>query len=468
MQQSSKNDFMKIRRAFLAGAILTLVATGCEQTDRLQDRFRDLTSYEAYHQSLSEVGLAETALGRDWLAAGLIAVENAAPVSLPFEEQGFLTAETPDAAAYRIRLGRGQKLKVEVTLKSGNDMRVFVDLFRIPASPDHPMRPVSSTDTVPSIFVHEPWRGGDYILRVQPELLRAGEYRVTLRLEAQLAFPVDGSDMRAAQSLFGVAREGGRRSHEGIDIFARRGTPVLATSAGTINRVSVTNLGGNVVWLRDPVRNANIYFAHLDSQAVQNGDRVQVGDTLGFVGNTGNARTTPPHLHFGIYRRGEGAVDPAPFIRPVPKGRPVNQSTDLGRLGSTVRLRHDGIRLRAAPGRDGPVIRELAKHTLVRVHAASADYFRVRLPDGMGGYIASRLTEDATTPLGRQTIRTSGTIVQTAPEISAPAVAQLSHGTEVSILGRFDGYLYVRGPNGAPVWLKDQELHEQSRGGLQK
>ena len=109
---------------------------------------------------------------------------------------------------------------------------------------------------------------------------------------------------------------------------------MLATSAGTINRVSVTNLGGKVVWIRDPVRNANIYFAHLDSQVVQNGDRVEVGDTIGFVGNTGNARTTPPHLHFGIYRRGEGAVDPAPFIRPVPRVRPATISADLHRLGS--------------------------------------------------------------------------------------------------------------------------------------
>ncbi|HAT38507.1 MAG TPA: peptidase M23 [Gemmatimonadetes bacterium] len=452
---------MKIPRSLLLGSNLVLLATACEQTDVFQDQFRDLTPYEAYYQSLSDVGLAESALVRDWHAAGITAVERAAPVSLPFEERGFLIGNDPNAMAYRITLDRGQRLTAEVSLESGEVSRVFVDLLRIPTSPSNPLRPVISADTLPGLFVHEPWRGGEYILRVQPELLRGGEYRVTLRLEPQLAFPVEGRDMRSALSLFGVSREGGRRSHEGIDLFARRGTPVLATSAGTINRVSVTNLGGKVVWLRDPVRNANIYFAHLDSQAVQNGDRVDVGDTIGFVGNTGNARTTPPHLHLGIYRRGEGAVDPAPFIRPVPSGRPLTISADLHRLGSTMRSRQDGIRLRVAPNTGSSVIRELAAYTPVHVLAASGDYFRVRLPDDVQGYVAARLTEEVSEPLEHRTV--SG-ITQTAwinPTSNGHPVAELDRGTEVSILGRFDGYFYALDPVGNPVWLKTEEFQEQ-------
>ena len=452
---------MKIPGSLLLGSNLVLLATACEQTDVFQDQFRDLTPYEAYYQSLSDVGLAESALVRDWHAAGITAVERAAPVSLPFEERGFLIGNDPNAMAYRITLGRGQRLTAEVSLESGEVSRVFVDLLRIPTSPSNPLRPVISADTLPGLFVHEPWRGGEYILRVQPELLRGGEYRVTLRLEPQLAFPVEGRDMRSALSLFGVSREGGRRSHEGIDLFARRGTPVLATSAGTINRVSVTNLGGKVVWLRDPVRNANIYFAHLDSQAVQNGDRVDVGDTIGFVGNTGNARTTPPHLHLGIYRRGEGAVDPAPFIRPVPSGRPLTISADLHRLGSTMRSRQDGIRLRVAPNTGSSVIRELAAYTPVHVLAASGDYFRVRLPDDVQGYVAARLTEEVSEPLERRTV--SG-ITQTAwinPTSNGHPFAELGRGTEVSILGRFDGYFYALDPVGNPVWLKTEEFQEQ-------
>ena len=57
------------------------------------------------------------------------------------------------------------------------------------------------------------------------------------------------------------------------------------------------------------------YYAHLERPAVTTGEHVTVGDVVGYVGNTGNARTTPPHLHFGIYRRGEGPIDPLPFVQ---------------------------------------------------------------------------------------------------------------------------------------------------------
>ena len=216
-------------------------------------------------------------------------------------------------------------------------------------------------------------------MRLQPELLRGGNYTVTLQLEAQLAFPVEGYGVRSIQSVFGADRDAGRRSHDGVDIFARRGTPVLATSAGRVNRVQVTNLGGKVVWLRDPIRNSNIYFAHLDSQAVSRGQEVEIGDTLGFVGNTGNARTTPPHLHFGIYRRGEGPVNPDPFLR-SPRGTMEEQTADLGQLGEWVRLLNDGIRLRAAPSRSGEVLRELGQYTPLRVLAGSGGVFPSQTP----------------------------------------------------------------------------------------
>lgn len=444
------------RTSIVCSFAFALAMGGCEQVEQVQDRFRDMTPHEAYQASLAEAGLAETALGRDWLAAGRVAVDDAAPISLPFEEEGFITPEAPGAMAYRVTVGRGQKLMAEVSLQSDDGTRVFVDLFRVPASSDDPPRPVVSSDSVPGAFVHEPWRGGEFVLRLQPELLRGGQYRVSLRLEAQLAFPVAGHDMRAAQSLWGVDRDGGRRSHEGIDIFARRGTPVVATSAGVVNRVNVTNLGGKVVWVRDPVRNANLYFAHLDSQHVSNGDRVQVGDTIGFVGNTGNARTTPPHLHFGVYRRGEGAVNPAPFIS-APEGMLAPLTADLDRLGSWVRLRNGGIRLRAAPGTRTPVVRELGEHTPLRVLGGSGEYFRVRLPDGVQGYVAARLTEGVDQPLGRQAVVADSESVRASPRDGAAVVARLDRGTEVPVIGRFDGYLYVVSPDGSPGWLADAQ-----------
>jgi len=432
------------------------VLTACEQVEQVQDRFRDMTPYEAYEASLADAGLAETALVRDWLMAGREAVDAPAPISLPFQEEGFISAEAPSAMAYRVTIGRGQRLTAEVTLNSGEQTRVFIDLFRVPGNEDDPLRPVISSDSVPGEFVIEPWRGGDYVLRLQPELLRGGTYGVTLRLEAQLAFPVEGYSMRGVQSIFGADRDGGRRSHAGVDIFARRGTPVLATSAGRVNRVDVTNLGGKVVWVRDPIRNSNIYFAHLDSQYVRNGDQVQIGDTLGFVGNTGNARTTPPHLHFGVYRSREGAVDPYPFLDP-PRGTLAEQTADLDQLGEWVRLVDDGIRLRAAPGRSGAVIRELGQYTPVRVLGGSGEYFRVRSPEGVDGYVAARLTEPVDSPLGSQ-VAEAGGAVRLEPKDDALIMVRLKPGEQVPVLGRYERFLYVRAPGGLTGWMDaDQE-----------
>jgi murein DD-endopeptidase MepM/ murein hydrolase activator NlpD len=392
---------MTLGRTRAAVGLALVGLLGCEEVEQVQDRFRDLTPYEAYSESLSQAGLAETALARDWITAGSAAVDDAAPVALPFQEEGYITAEVPTAMAYRITVPRGRRLTADVTLETEDGTRVFVDLFRVAAGDEDPPRPIISTDSVPGSFEHEPWREGDFILRLQPELLRGGQYRVTLRLEAQLAFPVGGRSMQAIQSVFGAERDGGARSHDGVDIFAPRGTPVLAAAAGRAYRVGITNLGGKVVWVRDPVRNARLYYAHLDSQHVRNGDRIEIGDTLGFVGNTGNARTTPPHLHFGLYRTGEGPIDPTPFLAP-PRGTLPELTADLGQLGEWVRLQSDGTHLRAAPDIDAPVLRELEQVTRVRVLGGSGEYFRVRLPDGSSGYVAARLTEPANLPYSTQ------------------------------------------------------------------
>ena len=438
------------RSLFRISAVLALIGiSACEEIEQVQDRFRDMTPYEAYETSLADAGLVDTALGRDWIMAGREAIESPASVSLPFHEEGFISAEDPRAMAYRVTIARGQRLTTEVTLNSRERTRVFIDLFRVPANEDDPLRPVFSSDSVPGDFVVEPWRDGEYVLRLQPELLRGGRYGVTLRAEAQLAFPVEGYGMRGVQSIFGVERDGGRRSHAGVDIFARRGTPVLAAAAGRVNRVGMTNLGGKVVWVRDPVRNANIYYAHLDSQYVRNGDEVHIGDTVGFVGNTGNARTTPPHLHFGLYRR--GAVDPFPFLNP-PRGTLAEQTADLDQLGKWVRLVNDGIRLRATPALHGAIIRELDQYTPLRVLGGSGQYFRVRSPDGIDGYVAARLTEPVDAPLNSQ-VAAAGGAVFLEPDDRALVIVRLDPGEQVPVLGHYEGYLYVRAPSGYTGWM---------------
>lgn len=380
------------RRRF--GILLAIAALGaCEQAEKLEDRFRDLTPYEAYQEKLAAAGLDSTALAMDWAAAGRAAVEEPITVDLPFEEEGYITAEAPVAVGYRVHIPRGRKLTFGVYLETDEGTRLFLDLFRVPGNEDDPLRPVFSSDSVGGIFEHEdPWRAGDYVLRLQPELLRGGTYRVVLTQEAQFAFPVEGSSMSAILSVFGAPRDGGRRVHHGVDIFARRGTPVLAATAGTTYRVNDTNIGGKVVWVRDEEREARFYYAHLDSQYVGNGVRVEVGDTIGFVGNTGNARTTHPHLHFGVYRRPGGPFDPYPFLDPPRRTLP-EMTADLALLGGHVLPSNEGIRLRASPGTRSDVVMELEAGASLRVLGASGGWYRVQLPDGRRGYVAARLMQ---------------------------------------------------------------------------
>jgi murein DD-endopeptidase MepM/ murein hydrolase activator NlpD len=129
---------------------------------------------------------------------------------------------------------------------------------------------------------------------------------------ASLPVPVAGVRPARLADTWGGMRSEGRR-HEGIDIFAQRGTPVLAATEGIVLRVGSNRLGGQVVWVLGPGGQRH-YYAHLDSYGdVHAGMRIDAGHIVGYVGNTGNAATTPPHLHYGIYTAG-GAVNPYPYL----------------------------------------------------------------------------------------------------------------------------------------------------------
>lgn len=131
---------------------------------------------------------------------------------------------------------------------------------------------------------------------------------------ARLPVPVQGVIAARIADTFGAPR-GVDRAHAGVDIFATRGTPVTSTSLGLVVSIRDAGLGGKQVWLLGPARERH-YYAHLDGWApgLEQGARVAPGDVLGFVGTTGNARGTPPHLHYGIYGRG-GAYDPLPLFK---------------------------------------------------------------------------------------------------------------------------------------------------------
>ena len=446
--------FRKLARALAAGALVG--TAGCGADEALRDALTPtLTPHERYAKRLRDAALDSTALGRDWIRAAGNAVQQPMAVALPFRETGYFSPTEVSAVGYRFFLRRGQRLAVQLDSADTARARVFVDLYHDPADTTRPLDHVESGDLDDAIVEYEARRDGDYVVRLQPELLRGGQYTLTLRSEASLAFPVSGRDSRAAQSFFGAARDGGRRNHHGIDIFAPRGTPVVAASEGVVRNVGTTNLGGKVVWLWDVKRGQSLYYAHLDSQIARPGALVRIGDTLGLVGNTGNARSTPPHLHFGIYRRGEGPVDPYPFVH-QPRATPAPVRADLSGLGEWVRTSAATVTLRAAPVDAAPLVARLPRHTVVRIEGASDTWYRVRLPDGVTGWFSARFAERATRPLRTQRLASEATVRERPAPLSSP-MEQVERGTGVPVLGRFAEYLYVQTPEGRTGWVAAAE-----------
>lgn len=128
-------------------------------------------------------------------------------------------------------------------------------------------------------------------------------------------FPVAGENSYGDD--YGAPRAG-TGWHQGNDVFASVGTPVVAVADGTISKVGWNTLGGNRLWLTDGAGTA-YYYAHLSAYApvAFDGSRVRAGEVVGYVGNTGQAATTPPHLHFEVHPGGIDAdpVDPYALLR---------------------------------------------------------------------------------------------------------------------------------------------------------
>jgi murein DD-endopeptidase MepM/ murein hydrolase activator NlpD len=271
-----------------------------------------VSPHTSYAQTLERSGLARTALGRAWLDASEHVLATAARVDLPIQQRvpfDLTSAHQPLAWAFRVTLQRGQRLDATADLHTPMPATAFIDIFESSDASDDESR---GGQLRAAQFEADAPR--EVLVRVQPELFRAGQLDIMLRVVPALHFPVARARPQDLQSIFGDPRDAGRRRHEGVDIFARRGTPVLSASDGIVTRVAETRLGGRVVWVWDPTRGLRLYYAHLNEQLVRPGERLRAGDVIGTVGNTGNARTTPPHLHFGIYETWRGAIDPYWFI----------------------------------------------------------------------------------------------------------------------------------------------------------
>lgn len=137
----------------------------------------------------------------------------------------------------------------------------------------------------------------------------------------EMAPPIRGLSLVNLRDTFAEVHSG--RPHEAIDIMEPRGTPVRAVVSGTVGKLFLSKPGGNTIYQFDEMEVYCYYYAHLDQYAkgLREGLRVERGDVIGFVGSTGNADPSNPHLHFAIFELGPErhwwkgkAVNPYPFL----------------------------------------------------------------------------------------------------------------------------------------------------------
>ena len=298
---------------------------------------------------------AEGSLGGSWLANVVVLGEPVRPgvnVRVPLEDWGYLIlleqAVVRERGERRGRRTSVNGLRVHLTADHGGlpaGSEIVVASAEAAASAPKTEEPETSElaqpeTTPPTLPPSGPPRDPEPqppgATPTPPPVVRDPPPRVKPRFTADgYVFPVYGpasftDDFAAARALTGW--------HHGNDIFAPVGAPVLAVTDGTLFLVGWNDIGGNRLWLRDTAGN-EFYYAHLAafSPLAYNGSRVRAGDVIGFVGASGDAVGTPPHLHFEIHPAAllglgyDGVVNPYRYLLAWQKL--VDASFDWGEIG---------------------------------------------------------------------------------------------------------------------------------------
>ncbi len=384
-----------------------------------------------------------------WGMAGKAALAKTAAIRLPFREVGFIRAMNPAAAIYRFEARRGQTLRATLQSASADSAKTFLFLLEFADS---------RTDSLVHVMTergfelaYEPPHTCTLLLHVHTQLVHDGRYVLQVESEASLTFPVAGKDSRAILCPFGARRAGGTRKHMGVDIFANRGTPLVAAVDGYIERVGSDPLGGRVIWLKDARRDLHLYYAHLDKQLVRRRTWVRAGDTIGTVGNTGNAHSVESHLHFGIYTRQKGYIDPFPYIDQKAEP-PVIAATDVRRLGSWSRAADKAI-LRRTIHPTAPACGRVHPHSALQVIDTIDNWLHVYLADGSDGYLPRQKAEPAVKPFCRVDL-SADRIVYNKLGPGAAAIDTLPAGTRAPVLSRHRDFLHVQLSGTQEGWIR--------------
>lgn len=388
--------------------------------------FSKKTPLEKYEDKLEDNGLQKTPEGRQWLAVSEKALQHPVGVQLPYRHAGKFSTEKPQAVGLKFAAKQGERLTFDLSKNQAADFVLYAELYKLDDAGRTTL--LQSPDTNISEFSYDVVESENYLLKIQPQLFRVGTYDLSISTEPSLLFPV-GDKKAYIGSVWGDVRDGGRRSHEGVDIFAAKRTPAVAAADGYIVGVREGGIGGKTVWLRPEGQNYTLYYAHLDEQLVREGQAVKKGDVVGLVGNTGNAKTTPPHLHFGIYGVG-GAINPFPFVNRQTKTAPA----------VTTKKMVEHLRLLKDFTTDDITAK---KNTLLAPLAVTAKGYIAELPDGRLVQPSFALVKPASEPL-KKTKAALSTALYKSPAIDVTPKQTIPAGSAVSVLGYFNEYAYVR------------------------
>lgn len=369
-------------RSFYIFFILIISFFGCKQVRKATDIVTQPTAREVYERDFEK---NDSDLIK-WKSAFESSKLDSVQITLPYSESGVFS-EGFNVYSYGFQLKEGQKIIISVE-KEVDSAAVFIDVFERKTDSLKTLKLLKSAEKESSMLTTEIEVSGYYQITVQPQMKVASPFILKIYTQPIYGFPVSGGDNKSIQSFWADPRDAGSRSHEGVDIFGKRGTPVVAVTKGVVSSTGDRGLGGKQVWLRDGFFGKTMYYAHLDSIAVESGKRVESGDTLGFVGNTGNARTTAPHLHFGIYRN-TGAVNPLPYIK-LTEIQEVSQPS-LVTQGLITRNRAE---IKKGPSNALESFGKLSKNDTVLILGKSEKWYHVKAKDSTKGFVQESFLKD--------------------------------------------------------------------------
>ncbi len=431
---------------FLFFVLISLTLFSCKTGS--VNLFKAATPHEQYQRKLINAGLDQTAMGSAWIKSASLSLEKALNITLPYQETGYFASDKAPAAAYQFTATKGQKINISITKKPANAAMLYLDVWHFPVGGSSKL--VASADTLNNPIQYEIDVTGNYLIRLQPELLQSVQYTLEITTGPSLSFPTSTNSSKSIGSYWGDGRDNNARKHEGVDIFGKFRSPVLAIAEGTVTRVNENNLGGKVVWLRPKGKDYTLYYAHLDEQIASEGQEVKVGDTIGLMGNTGNAKNTATHLHFGIYAP-DGAMNPLPFIDPVTK-TPQKITASVNNLNKTLRT-SKAVNFLNAPLPDAAVVERLSIASIVNIQSATGTFYKAELPDGKIGFVQSTALSEITRPLKKIKINMLQKMVYDQPERTAAIKKTLTNGQLVNVLGSFGDYQFISDEGALTGWI---------------